>query len=84
MKTGAFWFDAAAWFAPQGLALAYVKSVASAFGAELHQFSKSQNWTPYKDGKPIRIQNILAQLPALKPAIEQFIAAIKKHDGAQS
>jgi hypothetical protein len=24
MKTGAFWFDAAAWFAPQELALAYV------------------------------------------------------------
>jgi hypothetical protein len=25
-----------------------------------------------------------AQLPAVKPAIEQFIAAIKQHDGAQS
>ncbi len=84
MKTGAFWFDLAAWSTPKELALAYVTNVASAFGGELHQLPKSQSWTPYEDGRPVRVQNVLGQLPALKPAMEQFIAAIKKHDGAQT
>jgi hypothetical protein len=84
MKSGAFWFDLAAWLTPKELALSYVTNVASAFGGELHQLPKSETWTPYKDGRPVRVQNILAQLPALKPAIEQFIVSIKQHDAAQS
>jgi hypothetical protein len=83
MKSGAFWFDLASWSTPQEAALAYIKHVTSIFGAELHQFPKSQTWTPYKDGKPIRVQHVLPQLPALKSAMEQFIAEIKKHDAAQ-
>ena len=84
MNNGAFWFDAAFWFVPKDLALTYVKGIAAAFGAELRQFTKSHNWSPYQNGKPLRIQNNLSHLPTLKPLMEQFIAAIRQHDATDS
>jgi hypothetical protein len=83
-KNGTFWFDTVALYVPKSLALDYLNDVAAAFGAEVHQFPGSQNWTIYQHSKPLRIKHNLGQLAALASAIGKFIAAIKQHDRAQS
>jgi hypothetical protein len=81
-KAGVLWTDAAAWRVPKDLARRYVEEVAGAFECDVREMNKSDAWTPYRNGKPLRIGEVLDRLPDWVPAIQSFIGAISRSDPA--
>lgn len=83
-KSGAVWTDATAWFAPADLARTYVAELAAAWEGESHVLPTSQNCTVYRNGRPIRLADILDKLDRWPPIIQRFQQAINERlkDGA--
>ena len=90
-KSGSVWTDAAAWFGPHDLARAYVAELASAFECDVHPIVGSgatsvytaHSWTLYKDGKPLRLKDVLDRLELWLDPMQRFITAVQKHDMEQ-
>jgi hypothetical protein len=80
-KTGVLWTDAAAWWVPKDLARQYVE-VAAAFGCDVHQMPKGDAWSVYRDGRPLRLNDVLDRLQAWVPAMQNFIATVIRHDAS--
>jgi hypothetical protein len=64
------------------MARRYVEEVASALGCDVHEMSKGGAWTLYRNGKPLRIKEVLDRLPSWTPAMQHFITAISRHDAS--
>jgi len=54
----------------------------SAFGCDVQQMPKGDAWSVYRDGKPLRINDVLDRLQAWTPAMQNFIAAVARHDAS--
>jgi hypothetical protein len=81
-KAGALWTDAAAWSTPKELARVYVAETAAALGCDVREMPNGDEWTLYRNGKPLRIREVLDRLPAWITAMQHFITAIARHDAA--
>ena len=53
-----------------------------ALSCDVHEMPKGDEWTLYRNGKPLRIREVLDRLPAWIPAMQRFITAISRHDAA--
>lgn len=79
-KSGSLWTDAAAWTVPPDLAHTYVEELAKAFGCDVHTLPSGSAWTVYRDGRPLRIREVLDRLDAWPAVMQRFIAAVQRHD----
>jgi hypothetical protein len=80
LRSGQLWTDLAAYRVPKDLARQYVEEVAGAFECEVRP--ANEGWSVYRNGKVLRISDVLDRLQAWAPAMEHFIAAVAKHDAA--
>jgi hypothetical protein len=80
LRSGEIWTDLAAWHVPKDLARQYVEAVAIAFECEVRK--SGEGWSVYRNGKALRISDVLDRLQAWVPAMHHFIGAVAKHDAA--
>jgi hypothetical protein len=68
-NAGALWTDAA----PGGLRKSWLGNTfeesAVALGCDVHEMPNGDEWTLYRNGKPLRIREVLDRLPAWIPAL---------------
>jgi len=82
ITNGALWTDLVSNHVPKELARQYVGEVASAFDCDVHQMPSGNSWSPYRNGRPVRVPEIRDRLPKWIPIMQQLIAAISKRDEA--
>ena len=63
---------------PNSLAHAYVEDLAKTWDCECHVLPTSGNWTLYKDGRPLRLRDVLNRLSDWLGPMQRFIAAIQE------
>ena len=76
-RSGVLWTDLAAWHVPKDLARQYVEEVATAFECDVRQ--TNEGWSIYRNGKALRISDVLDRLQAWVPAMQHFIGAIAQY-----
>jgi hypothetical protein len=77
-KYTSIWTDMAANSVPRDLAHAYVEDLAKIWECQCHVLPTSGNWTLYKDGKPLRLREVLGRLSDWLGPMQRFIAAIQE------
>ena len=78
------WTDFCAQNIPPQLAQNYVTEVAAVFDAEVHTMPTAGTWTPYRQGRPLKLGAVLDRLDAWIGPMRRFIAAITEHDEAEA
>ena len=81
LRSGELWTDLAAWRVPKDLARQYVEEVATAFECEVRP--ANEGWSVYRNGKALRIGDVLDRLQAWLPAMQNFISSSARHDSAR-
>lgn len=79
-RTGSVWTDLSVADLPRELAHRYVQEVAQTFDCDVHTFPGSGNWSPYKDGKPLKLSSVLDRLDDWVEPMQRFITAINEYD----
>jgi hypothetical protein len=80
LRSGELRTDLAAWRVPKDLARQYVEEIAAAFAGEVRKVR--EGWSVYRNGKALRINDVRDRLQAWVPAMQNFIAAVARHDAA--
>jgi len=65
---------------PKDLARQYIEDVATAFECEVRKVG--EGWSVYRNGKALRISDVLDRLQAWVPAMQKFITAVARHDAS--
>ncbi|UNC13969.1 hypothetical protein FE249_06935 [Acidiphilium multivorum] len=79
-RAGSIWTDQHSADLPRDLSHHYVQEVAQIFDCNVHTLPSSGNWSPYKDGKPLRLSSVISQISDWVGPIQRFITAINEYD----
>jgi hypothetical protein len=81
LRSGEIWTDLAAWHVPKDLARQYVEEIATAFECEVRK--AGEGWSVYRNGKALRMNDVLDRLQAWVPAMQNFIGTVARYDTAR-